>query len=174
VSLAAVLGALWFLQRRLTRGAAGRRRRDNGITVLSRQGLGGKAQLVVVEVEGTRYVLGVTEQGVTVVDRTRAPQQIGPARAETSDVVGEFERLLAESARTDSARTASTPADSAWTDSARPGETDAATAPLRRDRRERDAPRRPSDGARPADPLHGSILSPGTWRQTAQALRRVR
>lgn len=115
--------------------------------MLSRQGLGGKAQLVVVEVEGTRYVLGVTEQGVSVVDRTRAPQPIGAApaaRTETTDVVSEFERLLAES----------TPDRSP-------------DAPvLRRDRRPR------SGGS--SDALHGSILSPGTWRQTAQALRRTR
>jgi len=68
-----VLGVLWYLQRRLTKGtgAASRRRRGEGIQVLSRQGIGAKAQVVVVEVEGTRYVLGVTENGVSVIDRAR-------------------------------------------------------------------------------------------------------
>ncbi|WP_203135631.1 flagellar biosynthetic protein FliO [Microbacterium sp. JZ31] len=153
-----MLGALWYLQRRLTRGGAARRRRDEGITVVSRQALGGKAQLVVVEVEGTRYVLGVSEQGVSVVDRVRSPHRIdaGAPRTERSDVVGGFERLLAAAA-----------ADAAPVD-APPRDGDVApepVAPLRRDRRA---------AAAPADPLHGSILSPGTWRQTARALRRVR
>lgn len=166
-----MLGALWYVQRRLTRGGTARRRRDDGITVVSRQGLGGKAQLVVVEVEGTRYVLGVTEQGVSVVDRTRAPQRIETAspRREPSDVVSEFERLLATTAAAETAPAAGT---------AREASGEQGTAPLRRDRRTRRADvadgAAPADLARRADPLAGSILSPGTWRQTAQALRRLR
>ncbi|GAA3666026.1 FliO/MopB family protein [Microbacterium marinilacus] len=149
-----MLGLLWFLQRRIARGTTGRTargRREERISVLSRRGLGGKAQLVVVEIEGTRYVLGVTEHGISVVDRARAPQRIGePGAGSTpaADVVSEFERLLAEAADADS-----------------PAKTgpDEAEPALRRDRR----------SARPggADPLRGSILSPETWRQTAAALR---
>ncbi len=147
---------LWYLQRRLTRGGVARRRRDEGITVISRQALGGKAQLVVVEVEGTRYVLGVSEQGVSVVDRVRSPHRIeaGTPRAAGSDVVGGFERLLAAAAD-----------DAASSASARAEGAPVPAAPLRRDRR---------TVAPQTDPLHGSILSPDTWRQTARALRRVR
>lgn len=153
-----MLGALWFLQRRLTRGGIGRPRRDKGITVLSRQGLGGKAQLVVVEVERTRYVLGVTEQGVSVIDRTRSPEPLAdPSPEEATDVVSEFERLLAETAsRAPEAESVPQPERAA----------DPEPAPLRRHRRPR------AEAA--ADPLQGSILSPATWRQTAQALRRGR
>ena len=107
---------------------------------------------MVVEVEGTRYVLGVTEQGVSVVDRIRSPRRIeaGTSNRSDSDVVDGFERLLAAAAD------ASPPA----------AETDVEpVGPLRRDRRA---------ATRPADPRHGSILSPDTWRQTARALRRVR
>ncbi|QBR73822.1 flagellar biosynthetic protein FliO [Microbacterium sediminis] len=130
VSLAAVLGLLWYLQRRLTKRTG---QPGAGITVVSRQALGGKAQLVVVEVEGTRYVLGVTEQGVSVIDRDRAPHQISaPATAPAEP--------LPEAPRPDH-------------------------APLRRDRRA---------SHEELDLLRGSILSPATWRQTAQALRRAR
>ena len=124
-----MLGLLWYLQRRITRRTG---QPGAGITVVSRQALGGKAQLVVVEVEGTRYVLGVTEQGVSVIDRDRAPHQISaPAAVEPAPALAE---PLHE-------------------------------APLRRDRRASE---------RASDPLRGSILSPATWRQTAEALRRVR
>ncbi|MCR2813991.1 flagellar biosynthetic protein FliO [Microbacterium sp. zg.Y1090] len=61
-----MLGALWFIQRRLTRGTVARR--PEQIRVVARQGLGGKARVVVIEAEGTRYVLGVTEAGVSVID----------------------------------------------------------------------------------------------------------
>lgn len=132
-----MLGALWYLQRRFTRGA----KVPRDIAVVSRQSLGGKAQLVVVDVEGTRYVLGVTEQGVNVVDRIRSPHQItAPAGPGPADTEPGFDADAAEPA-------AALPDD----------------VPLRRDR----SRRRP-------DPLSGSILSPATWRQTAEALRRTR
>ena len=167
VSLAAVLGALWFLQRRLTKGtgAAGRARRGlgrrgDGIQVVSRQGIGPKAQLVVVDVEGTRYVLGVTEQGVSVIDRARAQ---APDEGSGSDLVASFEKLLAEAA-TQPAPLPQSPV----AEVPEGGGTDAAEAepalPLRR----RD--RRTTQPLPAADPLAGSILSPATWRQTAQAL----
>jgi len=134
-----VLGLLWYLQRRLTRRTG---RPGAGITVVSRQALGGRAQLVVVEVEGTRYVLGVTEQGVSVIDRDRAPHRIPTPAADPAPPH------------------AAPPASHVPSPAAH-----ASSAPLRRDRRAT-APR--------TDPLRGSILSPATWRQTAEALRRVR
>jgi flagellar protein FliO/FliZ len=100
VALAAVLGLLLFLSRRLqksqakganpvagliptklaslsalrpSRPSVGPRVRPERITVVARSGLGGKAQLVVAEFGGIRYVLGVTEQGVSVVDTQEAP-----------------------------------------------------------------------------------------------------
>lgn len=66
LSLAVVLGLLWVLQRRLARG--GRLRGNtNLISVLGRQSLGQKASVVVVEIDGRRLVLGVTEAAVTVL-----------------------------------------------------------------------------------------------------------
>ena len=52
---------------------AARLARPEKITVVARSGLGGKAQLVVAEFGGIRYVLGVTEQGISVVDTQEAP-----------------------------------------------------------------------------------------------------
>ncbi|WEK59948.1 MAG: flagellar biosynthetic protein FliO [Candidatus Microbacterium colombiense] len=101
VALAAVLGLLLFLSRRLQKasskggnplaallpspmgrkqGAArlpasgrGARARAEKIVVVARSGIGAKAQLVVAEFGGIRYVLGVTEHGISVVDTQEAP-----------------------------------------------------------------------------------------------------
>lgn len=153
LSLAAVLGLLWFLQRRVARTAA-RRRDGEAITVLGRQGVGPKAQIVVVQTADARYVLGVTEHGVNVVDRLpiraeSAPEEHAPrgwtdASAEASADAEEFDRILAATALTETAEASS-------------------TDPVQQRRvRHRN------------DPLRGSILSPETWRQTAEAIRRTR
>jgi len=157
VSLAAVLGLLWFLQRRL--GRRTQRSRDSEvITVLGRRGVGSKAQLVVAEAEGNRYVLGVTEHGVTVIDKLpgRRPVRAVPAHpvkedagASEAERAPDFDRLFA--------------AESMSQSSAPVQVTALSDLPLRRDR-----------ATKRADPLHGSILSPGTWRQTADFLRRPR
>jgi len=153
LSLAAVLGLLWFLQRRVARTAA-RRRDSEAITVLGRQGVGPKAQIVVVQTDDARYVLGVTEHGVSVVDRLPikpGDRPDGPARSTWSSATSEaasdaeeFDRILAATALTE---TAGAPT---------------ADPMLRRRVRHRN------------DPLRGSILSPETWRQTAEAIRRTR
>lgn len=100
VSLAAVLGLMLWLGRRLQKGQNTRNNPLAGlvpakfadrlappgpvrprsraqaaekIRVVARTGLGGRAQLVVAEFSGVRYVLGVTERGVNVVDTLEAP-----------------------------------------------------------------------------------------------------
>ncbi|WP_435745165.1 flagellar biosynthetic protein FliO [Microbacterium sp. PMB16] len=102
VALAAVLGLLLFLSRRLQKAGAkgdnpmagllpkklgqwsglrqsrpaqgrGAKARQEKITVVARSGIGAKAQLVVAEFGGIRYVLGVTEHGISVVDTQEAP-----------------------------------------------------------------------------------------------------
>jgi flagellar protein FliO/FliZ len=60
LSLAVVLGLLWVLQRRFSRGAAGGAG-DVPLTVLSRRNISPKAAVVVVETDGKRFLLGVTE-----------------------------------------------------------------------------------------------------------------
>ncbi|MFJ4044446.1 flagellar biosynthetic protein FliO [Microbacterium sp. NPDC089987] len=144
LSLAAVLGLLWYVQRRV--GKRMQQRRDESkITVVARQALGAKAQLVVVETDDARYVLGVTEHGVNLIERTAAEHITRPVvhvsteeRAKGDGAAVTFDELLAEE------RAAEQPS-------------------LRRHRR-------PSS----PDPLSGSILSAQTWRQTAEFLRRTR
>jgi flagellar protein FliO/FliZ len=70
VSLAAVLGAIWLISRKVARRTTGS---GDSIRIIGRQGIGAKAQLVVVDIDAARYVLGVTEGAVTVVDRLDAP-----------------------------------------------------------------------------------------------------
>lgn len=191
-----MLGLLWFLQRRVAKTQA-RKRDAEPITVLGRQGIGPKAQLVVVQTDDARYVLGVTEHGVSVVDRlpVRAEPSVAggasSAMAQRDADAAEFDRILAAAAFTGALGTTGTTGTTgtpgapgttgapALTDtpgtsahagtssltgtpaSAIPGASTDGTA-LRRRVRHRN------------DPLRGSILSPDTWRQTAEALRRAR
>lgn len=81
LSLAVVVGLLWFMQRRVTRS---QRVSKNAqlITVVGRQGVGQKASVVVVDIDGQRFVLGVTEQNVSVLRSTEAPaaaESVAPA-----------------------------------------------------------------------------------------------
>jgi flagellar protein FliO/FliZ len=72
LSLAVVLGLLWIVQRRIGRKA---RKNNTGelVTVVTRRGISQKASVVVVDVEGTRYLLGVTEQSVNVLGTSEVP-----------------------------------------------------------------------------------------------------
>ncbi|GAB3044163.1 hypothetical protein GCM10027052_28020 [Parafrigoribacterium mesophilum] len=72
LSLAVVLGLLWMVQRRLARKS---RKNNTGdlVTVVTRRGISQKASVVVVDVEGMRYLLGVTEQTVNVLGTSEAP-----------------------------------------------------------------------------------------------------
>lgn len=73
LSLAAVLGLLWYLQRRVGRGQAGA---EKLIHVVTRQGLGQKASMLIVDADGTRFTLGVTEQNVTILQTSTAPERV--------------------------------------------------------------------------------------------------
>lgn len=87
-----MLAIVWLLQRRFARGMTsvagagrGRARRParadaaGAITVVAKRGIGPKAQVAVVEIDGSRYVLGITEGGVSMLDR------IDPAVSEAAD-----------------------------------------------------------------------------------------
>ena len=70
LSLGAVLALLWLLQRRFARGGVGssaKARAANNPAVVGRQSVGSKANVVVVEHDGRRFLLGVTEHGVNVL-----------------------------------------------------------------------------------------------------------
>jgi len=72
LSLSVVLALLWYMQRRFTKGVR-TRGGANLVTVVGRQGLGQKASVVVVDIDGQRLVLGVTEQSVTVLHGSDTP-----------------------------------------------------------------------------------------------------
>ena len=169
LSLGVVLALMWVLHRRMAKGpfgaGKGRGRRSASVEVVARQGIGGKASVVVVDVEGERLVLGVSEHGVSLLTSGQAPAPeltivTGPVtlpvrptpsaeqfRQELEQQAGAAPRLQAE------------PAPSA-------GQAE----PL---------PMRPRNRARrtavpTSAQLQGSILSGETWRQAAAALRNRR
>jgi flagellar protein FliO/FliZ len=81
LSLAAVLALLWYAQRRISRGKAKGKAADL-VSVVGRQGIGLKASVVVVDVDGTRFLLGVTEHAVNVLHSTDALAGRATANAE--------------------------------------------------------------------------------------------
>jgi hypothetical protein len=176
VSLGVVLALMWVLHRRATKGglgaaAKGRGRRSAAVEVVGRQGIGGKASVVVVDVEGERLVLGVSEQSVSLLRSgpTPAPEltivtgpvvlptvaPVAPVAPESAPAAPSADRFRAELERQDRAATV-LPADTATPLPMRP----------------RGSARRPGRTVVPtAQQLQGSVLSADTWRQAAAALR---
>ena len=146
LSLAVVFGLIWYIHRRLTRGGKARLA-ATPITVLGKQAVGQKASVVVVDADGKRFILGVTEHSITVIHGGAAPaaafaDALAEATpAETPESTVEASRPVAVAART-----AAAPVDTGL------------VAP----------------GSRLPGALGGSILSPSTWRQAAAALGRNR
>jgi len=225
VALGAVFGALLFAHRWITKGRPGSQPRNRQIAVVARQGLGAKAGIAVVDAGGRRYLLGVTEHAVTVLDTlgpAEAPtgepslvtsQPISVARFEqelrtvtiaTADVpvivqgaadpsdprgpITQTVRILpgrpgvgpvTEAIRLDGAVSYTRPATAATPVAAAP-----VAAPVaymsRREMREAEqqaavhqqGPMQQRPGAQ--GPLAGSVLSPATWRQTFDALKKLR
>jgi len=155
VSLAAVLGLLWYAQRRITR-KSGTQRTAGLVSVVGRQGIGPKASVVVVDVDGTRFVLGVTEQSVSVLHN--APQHAAEQHAAEPAVLRPAAVLPVPSNAHDEFARVLTDASAG----------EAVEPPLAF---------RPRRGGHPAGRGHklgGSILSPTTWQQTAAVLRQGR
>jgi len=99
LSLAVVLGLLWFAARKMQGTGAVRRQRAAAMSVVSRQGLGGKAGIALVEVEGRRLLLGVSEHGVSLL-----------AEIEATLVTEGVERVEIDPHALDALSTLSTPA----------------------------------------------------------------
>ena len=154
-SLAVVLAMMWGLSR-VMRGRGGAVRTSN-LDVVSRTSLGKRASVVVVRDGGRGLILGVTDQSVTLIGETELVPVAGPVERRTPveltpDLVGEDLPLLA-----------------AVPDLA-PAEAVAATAVAASATTGRRARHRASEPSRDGG-LAGSVLSPSTWRQTAEALR---
>ena len=96
LSLAAVVGLLWFLQRRISKGTRSTRA-TKLVNVVTRQPLAQKASVVVIDVDGKRFLLGVTEHSVTVLDANELP---------VADTAAAFESALADAESTPAARKA--------------------------------------------------------------------
>lgn len=183
VALGAVLGLMWFLQRRLGQGA-GRRRADRALTIVSRQSLGQKASVVVVDAAGQRFLLGVTEHAVNVLHTGEIPPE--PEEVPVPGIsrgLGDFARILAEASPLTGNHFSSQPAGP--TGDGTDGADDAADGPdgvrdlppsrrstLHRNSHARGpAGRGSASGASGHPPIHGSILAGSTWKQAAAALR---
>ncbi|MFE4197544.1 flagellar biosynthetic protein FliO [Paenarthrobacter sp. NPDC056912] len=166
VALGAVLGLIWFVQKRLGKGK-GRRRADAALTVVSRQVVGQKASVVVVDAGDKRFLLGVTEHAVTVLHSSDAP-----VVAETVDAVEEQSPAsFAELFRQASGGPLSEPRAEAVTGPLGPVTGSLPVLRRRSELHRGGQPHRGVDPARQTPPMHGSILSASTWRQASDAFR---
>ena len=199
VALGAVLGLMWFLQHRLGKGP-GRRRADQALTVVSRQSLGQRASVVVVDSAGKRFLLGVTDHTVNVLHSGDIPPEPEEVRVPATNQLGDFARMLAEAGHRGGTRSGyakerfSSYADGGSAtdivsaahigDDTVPGtladdagDTPPDTLVSRRSSAQRSSHSRASARPGPGHPplngsiLHGSILSGSTWKQAAAALR---
>lgn len=151
VVLGVIVALLWFVQRRVTKGrTSARGRRGNAVTVVGRQGIGQKASVVVVDVDGSRFVLGVTERQVSVLHSGDRPQD---ADVTPLKPVREVE---ARTGTTDAAASTGTTSSTSTTTTTRQ-DADFLTAQGRASLFD--------------EALKGSILSPATWRQASSAVR---
>jgi flagellar protein FliO/FliZ len=154
VSLAVVVGLLWVLQRRLTRGS-----RASGaakpVRIVTKQAISPKASVVIIDVEGTRLLLGVTEHAVSVL--------------QTGDIPVEVEAAVEPSSATTFAKAMSSVTPS----KAKPAST---TAPIKPAQKNPElAPVAAfTGGTQTGGMLAGSILSPATWKQLASVFRQGR
>ncbi|GAB2458189.1 flagellar protein FliO/FliZ [Conyzicola lurida] len=143
LSLGVVLALLWFLHRRITRGAK-QRGPAAAIAVLGKQAVGQKASVVVVDADGMRFVLGVTENNVTVLHSAESPEAVAPVvtpAAAFADVLTAVPSATVTNLKPTAAASTAKDLEAALV---KPGA------------------------------LNGSILSPATWRQAASALGRFR
>jgi flagellar protein FliO/FliZ len=187
VALGAVLGLMWFLQRRLGK-STGRRRADRALTIVSRQSLGQKASVVVVDAAGQRFLLGVTEHAVNVLhtgDIPPEPEEVSVSA--TNRGLGDFARILADASPLAGKRVSSQTrgitdgddlADGVDADDFPDSPDGVRDLPLsRRSSLHRSSPARGHAGrgstgsASGHPPLAGSILAGSTWKQAAAALR---
>ncbi|MET4094906.1 flagellar biosynthetic protein FliO [Arthrobacter sp. UYCu712] len=186
VALGAVLGLMWFLQRRLGQGT-GRRRADRALTVVSRQSVGQKASVVVVDAAGQRFLLGVTEHAVNVLHTGDIPVEAEDTAApEPRRTSGDFARILAgfgpvqggqdglpEGAHDDVGEARDGTPDVGHGSPDGSGDVAGDVPPSRRSTLHRDSHSRgpATRSATGHPPMHGSILAGSTWKQAAAALR---
>lgn len=174
LSLGVVLALLYVLHRRVSK-LNGNRAGAGLLSVVARQGIGAKASVVVLDAEGTRFYLGVTDQSVAVLHSTAVPRAL-----QSVPGAGDLPAPLAAVAAPAAPVHAVAPGPAR---AARSSDTDfAASLRVALGEEPAFATRRAARAARatPASrsvrsaPLQGSILSPATWKQTAAFLRHGR
>jgi flagellar protein FliO/FliZ len=72
LSLAVVVVLLWMAQKRLSRGSGSAP--ESGLRLVNRRSVGQKASVVVLDADGRRFLLGVTEHSINVLHESEAPQ----------------------------------------------------------------------------------------------------
>lgn len=175
LSLGAVLALLWLLQRRFARGGAGAKgkaRTAASLAVVGRQNVGPKASVVVVEHDGNRFLLGVTEHGVNVLHTAAiAPDAAVPDAAVPEVAVPDDAATLAhdEQSHAHFAQVLADAGESEDLHAPSPITGLSVTAPELVDT---PAGRRVATVAAPqGGRLAGSILAPETWKQAAAVVR---
>jgi flagellar protein FliO/FliZ len=166
VSLAAVLGLMWVIARRVKRTGTGRSAAL--VDVLSRRQLSRTASVAVVRVQDKALILGITDGQVSLIGETdlaaaeRTVQQGAPRRTPRPGPARATTRGAARGPAHGSARGLAR-------GSARPNSVDLSTR-IGPDGRILPAQRRQpnANGA-----FAGSALSPATWRQTFDSLRNL-
>ncbi len=156
LSLGAVLGLIWWANKRFADSGSGRkkaaRRTPGGIDVVGRQGLGPKVGLALVEIDGLRLLLGVSEHGVNLLHTGDAPE---PVEEPTTSQVRETIDLAALEGALAADGSLVVPDDVAsLVPAASPAEPDERPGALA------------AGGV-----LDGSVLSPATWRRTIGAIQ---
>jgi flagellar protein FliO/FliZ len=168
VSLAVVIGAIWFVQKRLGR-AAKVKSKSKPIAMIARQTVGVKASVAVVEFGAKRFLLGVTEHGISVLDSTEIePVEIEAVEIEAVEI--EETETVAQPSRVSLTASGQHFADALSLVDGGPPVPATAARELRpgSDSGVESAYLR----SRPAkSPIAGSILSASTWRQAFAALR---
>lgn len=154
VSLVAVFGLLFYLRKRvLTRFGSPR---ASQLSVVERQGLGPKSSVVLLDVQGRRYLLGVAESSISVLDSFEAPEPVETDALEQVNAQPTMaERSRAFAAHLSTMRQGSVPANDPGADGSAVNDqgTPAALS------------------STPSGALAGSILSPDTWRRAVAAVR---
>ena len=174
VSLAAVLGVIWYLHRRVSRRQLGAKKKQNPVVVVGKQGIAGKASVVVVDVDGRRLILGVTEHSVNVL---HSAEQVPVAAATFEAAMAELDAvgtaaLGTDTMGTDALGTDTMGTDAVGTDAIRGDALDAATQHGSRMPAPATASRlAAATRATPASPVAGSILAASTWKLALSSVR---
>ena len=194
LSLACVLGLIWYAQRRFA-GPLGRRRPAGPqLSVVGRHTLGRHASVAVLAAGDRRLLIGVTEHGITLL--TELDPVVGSAAdlpstyaaastAATAAALAAAAPVPRASVPTSAVATPAAPTSAASRLLARLpvqreeidlGSLDLASLDVStRDPRTRDespANVTPIAVGQTGGPLDGSILAPSTWRRAARAVRR--